>query len=170
MLLIDRDAMGGTWSPGRVVAVECREARRQDGPCRIDVPKEKRIPGIGRCDGLSDDGYWICSRRKHRLRAGGRSLDIERVRIVARRGKATTVVTLAPAALTFAATVVGSSAAPQALTLKNTGTATLAIGSIAVWGPNASSFTIGSNTCGATLAAAASCSSPRPLRPPWPVH
>jgi hypothetical protein len=73
------------------------------------------------------------------------------------RGKATTVATLSPTTLTYAATAVGSSASPQTLTLKNTGTATLAIGSIAVWGTNASSFTLGSNTCGATLAAAASC-------------
>ena len=81
------------------------------------------------------------------------------------RGKATTVVTLTPAALTFAATAVGSSSAPQTLTLKNTGTATLAIGSIAVWGPNASSFTMGSNTCTATLAAAASCTFTAALAP-----
>ena len=73
------------------------------------------------------------------------------------RGKPTTIVTLTPATLSFAATAVGSTAAAQTLTLKNTGTATLAIGSIAVWGANASSFTIGSSTCSATLAAAASC-------------
>ena len=72
-------------------------------------------------------------------------------------GKATTTATLTPATLTFVATAVGSSAPAQTLTLKNTGTASLTIGSIAVWGTNASSFTLGSNTCGATLAAAASC-------------
>lgn len=72
-------------------------------------------------------------------------------------GKATTAVTLTPAALTFAATEVGSSTAPQTLTLKNTGTATLAIGSISLWGAYTSSFALGSNTCGAALAAGASC-------------
>jgi hypothetical protein len=66
------------------------------------------------------------------------------------------IASLAPATLTFGSTIVGSSAPAQALTLSNTGNAALPIASIAIGGANASSFTQ-TNTCGASLAAGASC-------------
>jgi hypothetical protein len=63
---------------------------------------------------------------------------------------------LSPTSLTFASTTVGASAAAQTIALSNPGSAALTIGGISVTGANASSFTQ-SNTCGASLAAGASC-------------
>jgi hypothetical protein len=67
-------------------------------------------------------------------------------------------VTLTPASLTFASTAVGATSAAKAVTLKNTSTSTLNInaGGITISGADASSFTE-TATCGATLAAGASC-------------
>jgi hypothetical protein len=61
-----------------------------------------------------------------------------------------------PAALTFPATVAGTSSAAQPLTLTNTGTGTLNIASIALSGANGSAFGQ-SNNCSATLPASAFC-------------
>jgi hypothetical protein len=62
-------------------------------------------------------------------------------------------VSLSPASLTFASQAVGTSSSPRTVTLKNTGTATLAITSIAVSGDFSQT-----NTCGSSVAAGASCS------------
>ena len=69
-----------------------------------------------------------------------------------------TTATITPGNLTFASTTQGSTSAPQLVTLKNTGSATLVIasGGIAFTGTDASSFTL-ATTCGSTLAAGASC-------------
>jgi hypothetical protein len=60
-----------------------------------------------------------------------------------------------PGSLSFSQ-VVGSTSAPQTVTLSNTGTATLGINSISIIGPNASQFAE-TFTCLATLAAGSSC-------------
>jgi len=69
-------------------------------------------------------------------------------------------VTLSPASLTFASTAVGTAAATQAVTVKNSGTAALSLSGtglgITISGTNASSFTQ-ANTCGTSLAVGASC-------------
>src|ERR1019366_5739805 len=65
-------------------------------------------------------------------------------------------VSLTPTTLTFAGTNVGATAAMQPVTLKNIGTGALTITGITVTGTNATSFTQ-TNTCGASLAVAASC-------------
>ncbi|MGA2807555.1 MAG: choice-of-anchor D domain-containing protein [Terracidiphilus sp.] len=67
-------------------------------------------------------------------------------------------VSLTPATLTFASTVEGASSAAQVVTLKNTGSAALAIssGGITVSGANSTSFSA-TTTCTATLAAGSSC-------------
>jgi hypothetical protein len=67
-------------------------------------------------------------------------------------------VTLTPASLTFASTAVGTASAAKAVTLKNTSTSILDInaGGITIAGADPSSFTE-TTTCGATLAAGASC-------------
>ncbi len=66
-----------------------------------------------------------------------------------------TTVTVTPSSLTFSATVVGVTSAAKTVTLKNTGSATLNISSIAITGD----FGQASSTkpCGSTLAAGASC-------------
>jgi len=66
--------------------------------------------------------------------------------------------TLTPASLTFAAAAVGSTSTAQTLTLKSTGTAALDLttGGITITGAGAASF-LKTTTCGATLAAGASC-------------
>ena len=62
------------------------------------------------------------------------------------------VVSLSPTSVTFASQAVGTTSAVQTVTLKNTGTATLSLTSIAASGDFAQS-----NTCGASLAINASC-------------
>ena len=69
-------------------------------------------------------------------------------------------VTLSATSLTFASTAVGTAAATQAITLKNSGTAALSLSGtglgITVTGTNATSFTQ-TNSCGTSVAAGASC-------------
>ncbi len=64
-------------------------------------------------------------------------------------------VTLSPTSIAFPNTVTGVASSAQTVTLKNTGTATVGITSIALTG-NTSSF-VELNSCGTTLAAGASC-------------
>lgn len=61
--------------------------------------------------------------------------------------------TLTPGSLTFAATIVGQTAAAQIVTLANTGGTAAAITSVAVSGD----FHVGASTCGSTLAASTAC-------------
>jgi subtilase family serine protease len=65
-------------------------------------------------------------------------------------------VTLTPTSLTFASTLVGSTAATKAITVKNTGNSDLSITGITVTGTNASSYSE-THTCTSTLAAGSSC-------------
>ena len=69
------------------------------------------------------------------------------------------VASLTPS-LTYPNTMVGTTSSALAATLSNSGNATLNISSIAIGGTNPSDFAIstGSNACGTTLAADASCS------------
>lgn len=64
--------------------------------------------------------------------------------------------TLAPATLTFADQLVGSTSATRAVTLSNSSSVPLAISGIAVSGANASEYGQ-TNNCGASLAANSSC-------------
>jgi hypothetical protein len=66
-------------------------------------------------------------------------------------------VSLTPASIAFPATTVGATSSAQIVTLKNTGTATLTMSSIALGGTNPTSF-VEIGTCGTSLAAGASCS------------
>jgi hypothetical protein len=66
-------------------------------------------------------------------------------------------VSLTPASIAFPASIVGTTTTAQVVTLKNTGTATLTISSIALGGANPTSF-VEIGTCGSSLAAGASCS------------
>jgi hypothetical protein len=66
------------------------------------------------------------------------------------------VVNLSPTAINFADQQISSSSAAQTFVVKNTGTGTLTISSIAVAGANASDFSE-TNTCGTSLAINASC-------------
>jgi hypothetical protein len=66
-------------------------------------------------------------------------------------------VTLSPTSLTFASTTVGSTTAAEVVTVKNSGTAALTLTSETITGTNAISFIKSATTCGATLAASASC-------------
>jgi uncharacterized repeat protein (TIGR03803 family) len=69
------------------------------------------------------------------------------------------VATLTPPTLTFTSTS-GVASAAQAAALSNTGNASLSISAIAITGTNSADFAIttGTNACGATLAAGATCS------------
>ncbi len=64
------------------------------------------------------------------------------------------VASLSTPSLSFAPTVVGASSAAQAITLTNTGNLAMAIGAVSA---SNTDFSITSNTCASTLAAAASC-------------
>jgi len=65
--------------------------------------------------------------------------------------------TLGSASLTFGSTPLSSSAAPQTVTLQNTGDGPLLIGAMSMTGTNASDFTY-TTTCGTSVASGASCS------------
>jgi len=67
------------------------------------------------------------------------------------------VVTLTPASIAFAATPEGTETAAQVVTVKNSGTAALTIGSIAVAGTNPTDFLKTATTCTSSLAVGASC-------------
>src|ERR687888_1439845 len=68
-------------------------------------------------------------------------------------------VTLTPTSLTFAAQAIGTTSAPQSITVSNTGSAGLFINSAATRGANPLDFTQVSDGCsGLTLAPGTSCS------------
>jgi hypothetical protein len=68
-------------------------------------------------------------------------------------------VTFTPASLTFAAQAIGTTSAPQSITVANTGNAPLFINSAATRGANPLDFTeVGDGCSGLTLAAGTSCS------------
>ena len=70
----------------------------------------------------------------------------------------TPAVTFAPTSLTFAAQPIGTTSAPQSITVSNTGTGSLFINSAATRGANPLDFTQVSDGCsGLTLAAGTSC-------------
>jgi subtilase family serine protease len=66
-------------------------------------------------------------------------------------------VTLSPTSLTFAGTLVGSSAATQSVTLTNSGDGPLSVSTVSVSGTNASSFTEKDTCAGTSVAAASTC-------------
>jgi len=76
--------------------------------------------------------------------------------ILSLNGKAVVPVTLAPASLTFAAQAVGTTSAPQTVTLTNSSGATLTISSIVASGDYAA-IAGGSAPCGSTVAAGGKC-------------
>lgn len=63
-----------------------------------------------------------------------------------------------PTSLSFSNQTVLITSSPLSTTLTNTGTATLNISSITLTGTNSGDFAISANTCGATVAASATCS------------
>jgi len=69
----------------------------------------------------------------------------------------TPTVTVTPTSIAFPAQIVGSTSDAQTVTVKNSGTVAVTLTSIVVSGTNASSFPE-LNSCGASLAAGASCS------------
>lgn len=68
----------------------------------------------------------------------------------------TPAVGVSPTSISFGSYTVGTTSAPDSLTVTNTGTATLTITSIALKGGNSSDFSE-SNNCGKSLAAKANC-------------
>src|SRR5919202_4845605 len=77
--------------------------------------------------------------------------------VLATRGEAAApAVTFTPTSLTFAAQAIGTTSAPQSVTVANTGNASLFISSAAV--PNTLDFTVVDDGCsGLTIAAGAGC-------------
>lgn len=69
----------------------------------------------------------------------------------------TGAITLSPTTITFPSTAVGSTSAAQTVMVKNTGSASVTLTSEALTGAHVGSFLISGNTCGASLAASASC-------------
>jgi Abnormal spindle-like microcephaly-assoc'd, ASPM-SPD-2-Hydin/PQQ-like domain len=64
---------------------------------------------------------------------------------------------VSPASLSFPGASIGSTSAPQTVTLSNGPGAPLTISSIAVTGANASDFVLSGTTCGASMAVSATC-------------
>jgi hypothetical protein len=67
-----------------------------------------------------------------------------------------TAITLSPASVNFGNQAKGTSSAPQAVTMSNIGTSNVTIGTIAIAGLRATSYSQ-TNTCGTSLGAGASC-------------
>jgi len=65
---------------------------------------------------------------------------------------------VSPSSLTFAAQNVGTTSSPQTITVANTGNQPIAISSIAISGTNTADFGFATNSCPASLSAAATCS------------
>lgn len=63
-----------------------------------------------------------------------------------------------PRSVAFGSVVLGSTATPQVVTLRNLGTSAIAISSIGIAGADAGDFAISSTTCGTRLAGSSSCS------------
>src|SRR5439155_14529234 len=72
--------------------------------------------------------------------------------------------TLSPTSLTFASQNVGTTSAPQAATLSNSGSAPLSISSIAISGADSGDFAQ-TNNCSSSLAAGAKCTISVTFRP-----
>jgi hypothetical protein len=68
-----------------------------------------------------------------------------------------TTVTLSPTSLNFGTVALGITSSAQKVTLKNSGSAALAISSIAITGTNSAEFVKTATTCGASLAVKATC-------------
>jgi trimeric autotransporter adhesin len=66
-------------------------------------------------------------------------------------------VTLSPTSLSFGTVAIGTTSAVKTVTVRNTGTATLTITTIAISGTNSGDFSKTATTCGASLAAGARC-------------
>ncbi len=65
---------------------------------------------------------------------------------------------LSPASLSFATTAVGVTSNPQSVAVSNSSTVAITFAGIAIAGTNSGDFLIASQTCGSSLAPAASCS------------
>ena len=72
-------------------------------------------------------------------------------------GIAAPVLAVSPTSLTFTGQTAGVASSPQTLMVSNTGSASLANVGFQITGASAASFSIGTTTCGATLAGGASC-------------
>jgi hypothetical protein len=85
--------------------------------------------------------------------------DLVRTQTVALNGTgiAAAAIGVSPASLTFSAQQVAVPSAPQTLTVSNTGGSPMANIGFQITGLSAASFSTGSTTCGATLAAGGSC-------------
>jgi Glycosyl hydrolases family 39/Abnormal spindle-like microcephaly-assoc'd, ASPM-SPD-2-Hydin len=77
---------------------------------------------------------------------------------VALSGLGTVGASVSPTSLAFGSIKLGSSSAAGSTALKNVSAAAISISKIAITGTNLADFTISSNTCGPSLAVAASCS------------
>ena len=68
-----------------------------------------------------------------------------------------TAASLAPTSLTFASQNVGTTSAPQVVTLSNVSGTAMSITGIAITGTNSTDFAVSSTTCGSTLAGKSNC-------------
>ncbi len=66
-------------------------------------------------------------------------------------------VSVTPASVGFGDQAVGTTAIPQSVTVKNTGSATLSITGTSITGTHSGDFSVASNNCGTSIAAGASC-------------
>ena len=74
--------------------------------------------------------------------------------------------TLSTTSINFGNTTRGTTSAAQSVTVTNSGTAAMSITSITLTGTNATFYTIASNSCGTSLAAAATCTVRLTYNPP----
>jgi len=68
-----------------------------------------------------------------------------------------TVVTVSPSSITFPSQALGTTSAPQSVTLTNHGTTAVHINSVSIVGTNAADFPISFNSCPSDLVTSATC-------------
>ena len=101
---------------------------------------------------------------QQRAGLGGFSRAQQQVRLANAAVTSAPTATLSPTSLIFSTQAIGATSASETVALKNTGTTSLTISSIAITGTNAGDFAQ-THTCASSLAAGASCSIRVTLRP-----
>lgn len=119
----------------------------QSSAATMTLPPDMQISGGTATDLASGANYDLTSTTSVTVPAGGAVALYQML----------PTATLSASSLTFGSTVVASSSSGQTVTLQNSGTGPLLIGTTGITGTNTSDFTY-TTTCGASLAASASCS------------
>jgi hypothetical protein len=143
VLTITSFALGGTNASSFVISAQtCGSSLAAGASCTVSVAFKPTVAGT-----LA--GLLVA----HDNAAGGTQTET----LSGIGGSAAPALTVLPGTLTFAATKVGTSATAQVVTLHNTGLVPVTMSAFPFSGTGLKSFSLTAKTCGASLAAGASC-------------